>query len=239
MSMSVDWEYFFPEVIFTHEKCDEKWQPTTDLKNHLEELRVPDKFFNSDNLSVFPPGFSKPIYSVERFEEARIELKERIQIEPVMVGSGQNFAEFYDDEGEFERAYPKWKLSLKSLNQSFTLPNAKTFHISRELNRTYVHRFNLINLLFDWLLMVYPNGTYKNAWQIFAYGITEYDETMSSSDMFTQEENGNPDSKYWVQSQTLQPSQPNEHDFTSPSLEPSFSDANAIRHILKIWNPAL
>lgn len=237
MSMSIDWEYFFPEVIFTHQKCDEKWQPMIDFKNHLEQLKIPTQFFNSDDLSPFPQNFSRPIYSVKRFEEARIELSERLQILPVMTGNMQDYAEFYDDEDECE-TYNKWTISLKAMNEQFTLPNGDTFNVSKKLNQTYVHKFNLINLLFDWLLTVYPKGCYRNAWQIFAYGITEYDETMSGSYIFSQEDNDNSDSKYWIQSQTLQASEPN-NDYISPSSEPIFSDADDLRKELKSWNPIL
>ena len=88
MAMIVDWEYFFPDVYFKHNrfetwskedlKCvvdkDGNWDPQKDFEFHLDKLKVESKYFDEKNKDLFPKDFRRPLYSIKKFEEARIEL---------------------------------------------------------------------------------------------------------------------------------------------------------------------
>ena len=74
--MMVDWEYFFPAVYFKHNRFeswskedlskvldkDGNWDPQKDFEFHLQKLKVDLKYFDQKNKTLFPEGFTKPIY---------------------------------------------------------------------------------------------------------------------------------------------------------------------------------
>jgi hypothetical protein len=199
--MTIDWELFFPDVSF--DICEDRmssqmlesdkiksdwiyyWDPNKDFKSHMEKLKVDLKYFNEKDLSVFPKDFHKPIYSVKRFEESRVELMERIQFDAPEGLSG------YDEDGN---DIPTWRMSLKAIDKWVDVKPGtiggvdNKFRLRANKNIISVHRFNMLYLLFDWLLTVNPKGAYRNKWQIFAYGISEYNSTMSYVSTFVEEE---------------------------------------------------
>ena len=65
------------------------------------------KYFDEKNKDLFPENFAKPIYSIKRFEEARIELLNRVQF------SWSNKPAFDEVAAE----YPTYKIELLALNK--------------------------------------------------------------------------------------------------------------------------
>jgi len=248
MSMTIDWELFFPDVVFdvseqrmssqmqksSYEKSEWSyyWNPLIDFKAHLETLKISKKYFNENDLSLFPNNFSKPIYSVKRFEEARVELLERLQFQAPegLIG--------YDDEGNDIISY---RMSFKAVSEQVdvrpgTIGNDDhKFRVNGDRNIISVHRFNMLNILFDWLLTVNPKGAYKNQWQIFAYGITEYNDTMTLVSTFKEE---NSDGKLFGDNPVMTIESTTIFNHNSPSVGES-QNAGDIRNILKEWNPEL
>ena len=112
MAMMVDWEYFFPDVYFTHDRFetwskedlkkvldeDGNWDPQKDFEFHLQKLKVDVKYFDEKNNSLFPEGFTKPRYSIETFEEARLNLLNRVQISFVEERETYSYDEDTDEE---------------------------------------------------------------------------------------------------------------------------------------------
>lgn len=216
MAMMVDWEYFFPDVYFKHERfetwskedlnkvLDENgnWDPQKDFEFHLQKLKVDAKYFDENNNNLFPEGFTKPRYSIERFEEARLNLLSRVQIHFVE----EREAYSYDEENDEDicQIYSTYKIEIEesdkciSVDSGTTIGSVKRIHQDgklmevgeRELrvwgkkNVITSHRFNAINILYDWLIGLNPMGTHNNYWQVFAYGITEYEQTLSCVDTF-------------------------------------------------------
>ena len=195
MAMSIDWEFFFPEVYFNHNRFetwskedlsnvlneDGYWDPQKDFEFHLNKLKVDAKYFNEKNLGMFPKDFSKPLYSIETFEEARVKLLNRVKI---IDGDGLIG---YDDNGDY---YETYKILLNECDKTVdvdegTIGNKESkYHIREKKGIINSHRFNSINILYDWLLTLNPKGSFNNNWQIFAYGVTEYNQTMSYVDTF-------------------------------------------------------
>ena len=248
MSMTIDWELFFPDVVFDisedrmssqmsssgYEKSEwiYYWDPSIDFKSHLESIKVPEKYFNENDLTVFPKNFHKSIYSVKRFEEARVELLERLQFQ-----NGEGLIG-YDDEGNDILSY---RMSLKFVSENVdvrpgTIGNDENkFRVSGNKNIISVHRFNMINILFDWLLTVNPKGAYKNQWKIFAYGITEYNETMSFISSFREEDSAG---KLFGDNPVMTIETMTVFNDDSPVVGETQS-ASDIKAILKEWNPEL
>ena len=209
MAMMVDWEYFFPNVYFKHDRFetwskedlnkiideDGNWDPQKDFEFHMQKLKVDSKYFDEKNKNLFPENFARPIYSIKRFEEARIELLNRVQFSFVEQREKETYNEDLDDY-EYED-YPIFKIELLELNKRVEVekgtigydtveegPDECKFYINCKKNVITSHRFNAINILYDWLLSLGPRGSYDNKWQIFAYGVSEYDETLSYVDTF-------------------------------------------------------
>ena len=212
MAMQIDWEYFFPDVYFKHDRFqtwskddiskiideDGNWNPQKDFEFHLQKMKVDKKHFDEKNLSLFPKGFHKPLYSITLFEEERVKLLSRVKIN---YGEG---LKGFDDDGMEIISYKILLDGIVGLRgrygyvdgidekvdvESETIGNNENkFHVRCNKNLINCHRFNAINILYDWLLSLNPTGTFKNKWQIFAYGITEYDETISYVDTFIEEE---------------------------------------------------
>ncbi|MBT3463509.1 hypothetical protein HON86_01280 [Candidatus Woesearchaeota archaeon] len=198
MAMQIDWEYFFPDVYFKHDRFqtwskediskiideDGNWNPQKDFEFHLQKMKVDKKYFDEKNLSLFPKGFHKPLYSITLFEEERVKLLSRVKIN---YGEG---LKGFDDDGMEIISY---KILLDGIDEKVDVEsetignNENKFHVRCNKNLINCHRFNAINILYDWLLSLNPTGTFKNKWQIFAYGITEYDETISYVDTFIEE----------------------------------------------------
>jgi len=195
MAMSVDWEYFFPEVYFKHDRfktlskedwkkvidSEGYWSPQKDFEFYMEKLKVDSKYFDEKNLKLFPKDFNKPIYSIEIFETARIKLLHRVKI-----SNGEGMCG-YDEEGT---EFTTFKILLDGIYESVevdpgTIGNKENkYQINTTKNVISSHRFNSIYFLYNWLLSLNPRGSYDNNWQIFAYGITEYDDTMTYVDTF-------------------------------------------------------
>ena len=209
MAMMVDWEYFFPNVYFKHDRFetwskedldkvidkDGNWDPQKDFEFHMQKLKVDSKYFDEKNKNLFPENFTRPIYSITGFEKARIELLNRVQISFVEQREISSYNEDIDDY-EYED-YPTYKIELLELNKDIEVekgtigydtveegPDECKFYINCKKNVITSHRFNAINILYDWLLSLGPRGSYDNKWQIFAYGVSEYDETLSYVDTF-------------------------------------------------------
>ena len=204
MAMMVDWEYIFPNVYFKHDRSetwskedldkvideDGNWDPQKDFEFHMQKLKVDSKYFDEKNKDLFPENFTRPIYSIKRFEEARIELLNRVQISFVEQREISSYNEEIDDY-EYED-YPTYKIELLELNKDIEVEKGTIgsgadeckFYINCKKNVITSHRFNAINILYDWLLSLGPRGSYYNKWQIFAYGVSEYDETLSYVDTF-------------------------------------------------------
>jgi len=209
MAMMVDWEYFFPNVYFKHDRFetwskedlnkiideDGNWDPQKDFEFHMQKLKVDSKYFDEKNKNLFPENFARPIYSIKRFEEARIELLNRVQFSFVEQREKETYNEDLDDY-EYEDC-PIFKIELLELNKRVEVekgtigydtveegPDECKFYINCKKNVITSHRFNAINILYDWLLSLGPRGSYDNKWQIFAYGVSEYDETLSYVDTF-------------------------------------------------------
>ncbi len=249
MGMTIDWEYFFPDVSFDVENNryttwskddlnkiqDENgfWSPQKDFDFHLQKLKVDPKYFDEKNLGLFPKGFSKPLYSIERFEEARVDLLSRVKII-----NGEGISGYTDDEYDVE--IETFRIILDGIDKLVevdkgTISTCDKYHVRCKRNVIHCHRFNAIFILYDWLLTLSPKGGYKNNWQIFAYGISEYDETFSYVDTFLEEE----------QVQLSIPGLDNLNNTKIISLNlsnknqsyPSSRTANDIREYLKEWNP--
>ena len=130
---------------------------------------------------LFPKDFNKPIYSIEIFETARIKLLHRVKI-----SNGEGMCG-YDEEGT---EFTTFKILLDGIYESVevdpgTIGNKENkYQINTTKNVISSHRFNSIYFLYNWLLSLNPRGSYDNNWQIFAYGITEYDDTMTYVDTF-------------------------------------------------------
>jgi len=269
--MMVDWEYFFPNIYFKHDRFetwskedldkvideDGNWDPRKDFEFHMQKLKVDSKYFDEKNKDLFPENFAKPIYSIKRFEEARIELLNRVQFSFIEQREKSSYNEDIDDY-EYED-YPTYKIELLELNKDVevekgTIGDESTFYIRSKKNVITSHRFNAINILYDWLLSLDPRGSYDNKWQIFAYGVSEYDETLSYVDTFVSDAE---------ESQSSIPGFENENKnkIISQSIKTNFEDlkkkkesrlleelfaeklhlktdtASDIRKLLKEWNP--
>lgn len=279
MAMMVDWEYFFPNVYFKHDRFetwskedldkvidkDGNWDPQKDFEFHMQKLKVDSKYFDEKNKNLFPENFTRPIYSITGFEKARIELLNRVQISFVEQREISSYNEDIDDY-EYED-YPTYKIELLELNKDIEVekgtigydtveegPDECKFYINCKKNVITSHRFNAINILYDWLLSLSPRGSYDNKWQIFAYGVSEYDETLSYVDTFVSDAE---------ESQASIPGFENENKnkIISQSIKTNFEDlkkkkesklleelfaeklhlktdtATDIRELLKEWNP--
>ena len=271
MAMMVDWEYFFPNIYFKHDRFetwskedldkvideDGNWDPRKDFEFHMQKLKVDSKYFDEKNKDLFPENFAKPIYSIKRFEEARIELLNRVQFSFIEQREKSSYNEDIDDY-EYED-YPTYKIELLELNKDVevekgTIGDECKFYINCKKNVITSHRFNAINILYDWLLSLDPRGSYDNKWQIFAYGVSEYDETLSYVDTFVSDAE---------ESQSSIPGFENENKnkIISQSIKTNFEDlkkkkesrlleelfaeklhlktdtASDIRKLLKEWNP--
>ena len=285
MAMMVDWEYFFPNVYFKHDRFetwskedldkvidkDGNWDPQKDFKFYMQKLKVDSKYFDEKNKNLFPERFIKNmgkyyLGSIRRFEEARIELLNRVQISFVEQREIHSYNGDIDDY-EYED-YPTYKIELLELNKGIEVEKGTIgydtmrgyqekgckFHINCKKNVITSHRFNAINILYDWLLSLGPIGSYYNKWQIFAYGVSEYDETLSYVDTFVSDAE---------ESQSSIPGFENENKnkIISQSIKTNFEDlknkkesglieellaeklhlqtdtATDIRERLKEWNP--
>ena len=209
MAMMVDWEYFFPNVYFKHDRFetwskedldkvideDGNWDPQKDFEFHMQKLKVDAKYFDEKNKNLFPERFVKNtgkyyLGSIITFEKARIELLNRVQISFVEQREKETYNEDLDDY-EYED-YPIFKIELLELNKDIEVEKGTIgsgadeceFYIRSKKNVITSHKFNAINILYDWLLSLSPRGSYDNKWQIFAYGVSEYDETLSYVDTF-------------------------------------------------------
>ena len=248
MSMTIDWEYFFPDVHFNFVSNFKKvsktrnfysiksddlnkiqnengyWCPQKDFEFHLQKLKVDPKYFDEKNLGLFPKDFSKPLYSILRFEEARVDLLNRVRI---IDGEGICGYDEEEDEG-----FPTFKIILDGIDKAVevdkgTIANSgNKYHIRCKRNVISCHRFNAIYILYDWLLSLDPVGGYKNNWQIFAYGISEYNDTFSYVDTFLH----NIDFPIpGVLNLNL--------DIASDKTYPGTKTAEDVREYLKEWNP--
>mgnify|MGYP001380406569 CR=1 FL=1 len=287
MAMIVDWEYFFPDVYFKHNrfetwskedlKCvvdkDGNWDPQKDFEFHLDKLKVESKYFDEKNKDLFPKDFRRPLYSIKKFEEARIELLNRVQLTFVEQKEKENYNEELDDY-EYE-GYSTFKIEILEADKNVevdkgTIGQAKSryengeviyfgedeFRVWGKKNVISSHRFNAINILYDWLLSLSPRGSYNNNWQIFAYGVSEYDETLSYVDNFIIDVEDNQASIPGIEKENRnkiinQSLKTNFRDFnTEKKTESSLasdlfaeklslqvSTAKDIRDLLKEWNP--
>tara|TARA_X000000368_G_scaffold256411_1_gene202679 strand:- start:14245 stop:15090 length:846 start_codon:yes stop_codon:yes gene_type:complete len=279
MAMMVDWEYFFPNVYFKHDRFetwskedldkvideDGNWDPQKDFEFHMQKLKVDSKYFDEKNKNLFPESFVKNrgkyyLGSIMTFEEARIELLNRVQFSFVEQREKETYNEDLDDY-EYED-YPIFKIELLELNKNIEVEKGTigsgadecTFSIRSKKNVITSHKFNAINILYDWLLSLGPIGSYDNKWQIFAYGVSEYDETLSYVDTFVSDAE---------ESQASIPGFENENKnkIISQSIKTNFKDlknkkesglieellaeklhlktdtATDIRELLKEWNP--
>tara|TARA_B100000965_G_C19504932_1_gene719168 strand:+ start:209 stop:1057 length:849 start_codon:yes stop_codon:yes gene_type:complete len=280
MAMMVDWEYFFPNVYFKHDRFetwskedldkvideDGNWDPQKDFEFHMQKLKVDAKYFDEKNKNLFPERFVKNtgkyyLGSIITFEKARIELLNRVQISFVEQREKETYNEDLDDY-EYED-YPIFKIELLELNKDIEVEKGTIgsgadeceFYIRSKKNVITSHKFNAINILYDWLLSLSPRGSYDNKWQIFAYGVSEYDETLSYVDTFVSDAE---------ESQASIPGFENENKnkIISQSIKTNFKDlknkkelsglaeelfaeklhlktdtATDIRELLKEWNP--
>ena len=279
MAMMVDWEYFFPNVYFKHDRFetwskedlnkiideDGNWDPQKDFEFHMQKLKVDSKYFDEKNKNLFPERFIKNmgkyyLGSIITFEKARIELLNRVQISFVEQREKETYNEDLDDY-EYED-YPIFKIELLELNKRVEVEKGTIgsgadeckFYINCKKNVITSHRFNAINILYDWLLSLGPIGSYYNKWQIFAYGVSEYDETLSYVDTFVSDAE---------ESQSSIPGFENENKnkIITQSIKTNFEDlknkkesglaeelfaeklhlktdtATDIRKLLKEWNP--
>jgi hypothetical protein len=269
MAMMVDWEYFFPAVYFKHNRFeswskedlskvldkDGNWDPQKDFEFHLQKLKVDLKYFDQKNKTLFPEGFTKPIYSIETFEEARLTLLNRIQIS--FVEEKEKY--YYDDsDKETCTVYSTYKIEIQEADKSINVENGMTIgdlkwinkdgklveSSERELkvwgkkNVITSHRFNAINILYDWLIGLNPRGAYDNTWQVFAYGITEYEETLSCVDTFVVNIQKNQKSLpgFEIENNNFIISQSVDKNFDNIQLAQKES-ASDVRLRLKDWNP--
>jgi len=184
-----------------------------------------------------------------------------VQISFVEQREKETYNEDLDDY-EYED-YPIFKIELLELNKDIEVEKGTIgsgddeckFYIRSKKNVITSHKFNAINILYDWLLSLSPRGSYDNKWQIFAYGVSEYDETLSYVDTFVSDAED---------SQVSIPGFENEskNKIISQSLKTNFKDlknkkessglaeelfaeklhlktdtATDIRELLKEWNP--
>ena len=270
MAMMVDWEYFFPDVYFKHDRFetwskedlkkvldeDGNWDPQKDFEFHLQKIKVDVKYFDEKNNSLFPEGFTKPRYSIETFEEARLNLLNRVKIS--FVEERETYSYDEDTDEEICNVYSTYKIEIEESDKLIAVENGTTIGSSKRINQDgkFVetgerelrvwgrknvitsHRFNAINILYDWLIGLNPRGAHNNNWQVFAYGTTEYDETLSYVDTFiVAVEN----------TQTSLPGFDNENNNTivTQTIENNFDNINEhekdgaqdLRKRLKEWNP--
>jgi len=215
MAMMVDWEYFFPEIYFKHNRFETwsseelsrvlddngNWDPQKDFQLYLQTIRVDLKYFDENNKDLFPEGFSKPLYSIETFEEARLMLLNRVQISFVEEKEKYSNDDFDEEECTL---YSTYRIEIQEVDKSINIENGLTIGSPKWINKNgklvesserqlkllgrkniiTSHRFNAINLLYDWLIGLNPRGAGDNTWQVFAFGITEYEETLSCVDTF-------------------------------------------------------
>jgi len=236
--MMISWEYGFYPMIFTAERvCQnvdgnvtnrEGWNPEDDFKGYLENLAVEAKWFESDDTS----------WKAERFEMARIELLKRIEILP--EGEGDVYeSEQEDESGDYQYlSFPRWKMCLKEIAEEVSLPDNSKQHIYADRNCLNVNKVNPVNLLFDWLLGVGPQGAYGNDFYIGAYGITEYDETWPDNYLFMNDPSSG---ELLLQSgvfKAVPPQQDNDSIFGGEGLVPYHQTAQEIRQILCKMHPA-
>jgi len=253
--MTIEWEYFFPDVnLNPHDNWskdelskiqDENgfWSPQKDFELYMQKLKVHPKHFEEKNLGLFPSDFSRPLYSIERYEEARVELLHRVRI---MEGSGVGGYElFVDEDGEdYMGDIRTYRIVLDDIDELVevdpgTISSNNQYHCRRKRNVVPVHRFNGIYILYDWLLSLSPRGACNNNhWQVFAYGISDYDETFTSVDTFVpKEQNQLALPGLGMVDETTIISQSISVD--SERLYPHAQDAHDVRSYLKNWNPFL
>ena len=237
MAMMVDWEYFFPDVYFKHNRLetfpkehlkkvidsDGYWSPQKDFEFYMNNLKVDSKYFDEKNLGLFPKDFRKPIYSIEVFEEARVKLLHRVKISASegMCGSDEEGGEFAIFKILLDGIYKSVEVDPGTIGNK-----DNKYQISTTKNIINSHRFNPIYFLYDWLMSLNPKGSYNNNWQIFAYGISEYDETLSYVDTFIdQNETGSVNAIV-------------NHSLSSDNHSyPSVQTKETVRATLKDWNP--
>lgn len=270
MSMMVDWEYFFPDVYFKHDRfetwskedlnkvLDEngRWDPQKDFEFHLQKLKVNAIYFDENNNNLFPEGFRKPRYSIETFEEARLNLLSRVQIS--FIEERETYSYNEENAEETCNVYQTYKIEIEESDKRISVESGTTIGSSKRINQdgTFIetgerelrvwgrknvitcHRFNAINLLYDWLIGLNPRGAYDNNWQVFAYGISEYDETLSHVDTFIIN---------FENAQTSLPGFKNENNniIVTQTIESNLNNiveyrkegAIEIRQRIKEWNP--
>ena len=258
MGMTIEWEYFFPDVSlhprdryanWSKEELskiqdeDGFWSPQKDFELHMQKLKVHPKYFEEKNIGLFPIDFSRPLYSIERFEEARVELLHRVRI---TEGTGVGGYEIdVDEDGEdYDADIFTYRIVLDDIEESVevvpgTISSDNQYRCRRKRNVVPVHRFNGIYILYDWLLSLIPRGACNNNhWQVFAYGISEYDQTFTSVDTFVPKEQ--------IQQALPGLGMVNETTIISQSIRvdserlcPHAQDAYDVRSYLKNWNPFL
>ena len=163
-----------------------------------------------------------------------------------------------DTDEEICNVYSTYKIEIEESDKLIAVENGTTIGSSKRINQDgkFVeteerelrvwgrknvitsHRFNAINILYDWLIGLNPRGAHNNNWQVFAYGTTEYDETLSSVDTFI---------VAVEKTQTSLPGFDNENNNTivTQTIENNFDNINEhekdgaqdLRERLKEWNP--
>ena len=258
MGMTIDWEYFFPDVnLNPHDNWSNEelikiqdengtWSPQKDFEWHMQKLKVHPKYFEEKNLGLFPSDFDRPLYSIKRYEEARVELLHRIRfMEGTGVGGSATGWGYVDEDGEGDiYEFRTYRIVLDDIDELVevdpgTISSNNQYHCRRKRNVVPVHRFNGIYFLYDWLLSLSPGGACNNNhWQIFAYGISETDQTCTSVDTFVPKENIQPTLPgLGMVNETTIISQQIRVD--SERIYPYVRDAHDVRSYLKNWNPFL
>ncbi|MDA7516960.1 hypothetical protein OAK70_02270 [Akkermansiaceae bacterium] len=215
MSVSIYWEYHFPSMTFWGERVCEKnedgiltnlsdWHPEEDFKGYLENLAVDRKWFEGDTS-----------YQAKRFEEARVEMLERIEIE----SQGEEYQKDGFDFDEESVCLPRYKISLKEFNGEVLLSNGEKHSIYAGRNQINVVKIYPLYLVFDWLFTVFPRGERGNDFYIGAYGISEYDETYTDNFQYIQDDQA----KLHLQSAYVRAMEPKKVDDDPFSFDDSMS----------------
>jgi len=252
--MSINWLLSFPEIIFTNKKCldvsilnsdkqnfpsvasSSSWDPSKDFKCFLESIKPSSDLLNSEDN-----------YGVKVFEEARLELLERVYFENIgesPVWQNHKVKELIsdlitdeDEEIEFDESFfTMWQVSFKNTDDFEREVIKKIGGHFVGKNEISVHRFNLMNIFYKWLLTVNPRGRYGNEFSIMECGITEYDETITCVTLILNDR---------IQSCTVSPKYPSYGEDWEKFIEKgvrnyvSYSDENDINHLLSHWNKEL
>ena len=148
MAMMVDWEYFFPDVYFKHDRFetwskedlnkvideDGNWDPQKDFEFHMQKLKVDSKYFDEKNKNLFPENFTRPIYSITGFEKARNELLNRVGMTPQMG--------YYGSQDEFRNAV-MYEYRFEVLGEGEDAHNNRRRGFDYFLNNTILfHNYN-------------------------------------------------------------------------------------------------